>query len=131
MGAWSEASFDNDDAGDWVWDLERAADTSILQEAFLAVAEAGEYPEAPDCSVAVAAAEVVAALRHHPAARLPEEVQVFVSRLGRPPSAALVASALAALKQITTKSELRDLWDESDHREQWYAVMADLESRLR
>jgi hypothetical protein len=129
MGAWAAGSFDNDDAGDWVWEL-ADADTSILQEAFSRVTDCEDYLEAPDCSIGIAAAEVVAALRKRPAPKLPDEVAAFVTRIGTPPSAELVSSALSALKRITTKSELQELWDESDSRAEWHQAVAELESRL-
>jgi len=129
MGAWGEGSFDNDDAADWVWELAEA-DTSILEEAFSRVAECEDYLEATDCVIAIAAAEVVAALRKRPSAELPEEVSAFVTRIGTPPSPELVSSALSALKRIKTKSELQESWDESDSRAEWNQAIAELESRL-
>ena len=131
MGAWAAGSFDNDDAGDWVWELAEAEDTSILEEAFSRVTDADGYLEAPDCSIGIAAAEVVAALRQRPATKPPDEVVAFVNRIGAPPSPALVASALRALERIKTKSELQELWDESDSRVEWRQAVAELEGRLR
>jgi len=131
MGIWAEGSFDNDDAGDWVWELEEAEDVVILEEAFSAIIDNEDDLEAPDCSVAVAAAEVVAALRQHPANNLPKEVQTFVSHLNEQPSEALVTSALAALKRVRTKSELQELWDKSANGEKWRQSISELESRLR
>lgn len=129
MGAWAAGSFDNDDAGDWVWEL-AGADTSLLEAAFSRVTDGEDYLEAPDCSIAIAAAEVVAALRKRPAAELPDEVSAFVTRIGVPPSAGLVSSALRALQRIRTKSELQELWDESESRDEWHQAVAELASRL-
>jgi Domain of unknown function (DUF4259) len=129
MGAWAAGSFDNDDAGNWVWELAEA-ETSILEEVFSRVTDCEDYLEAPDCSIGIAAAEVVAALRKRPATKLPDEVSVFVTRIGAPPPAELVSSALSALKRIKTKSELQELWDESDSRAEWHQAIAELESRL-
>jgi hypothetical protein len=129
MGAWAAGSFDNDDAGDWVWELAEG-DTSILEEAFSRATDCEDYLEAPDCYIGIAAAEVVAALRKHPAANLPDEVSAFVTRMRTPPSAELVSSALGALRRIKTKSELQELWDESDSRAEWHQAIAELESRL-
>ena len=40
MGAWSQVSFDNDDARDWVWgELEDAEGAEPIAEAFAAVWE--------------------------------------------------------------------------------------------
>ncbi len=120
MGAWAAGSFDNDDAGDWVCELPEAEDTYILEEAFSRIIECDGYLEAPDCSVAIAAA-----------LEPPEQVGAFVSRIASPPSPALVGIALRALQRVKTKSELQELWDESDSRAEWHQAVAELEGRLR
>jgi len=131
MGAWAAGSFDNDDAGDWVWELPQAADTSILNDVLSRITEADGYLEAPECCIGIAAAEVVAALRQRPASKLPDEAITFVARMGAAPSPSLVSSALRALDRIKTKSELQELWDESDSRLEWHRAVAELEGRLR
>ena len=124
-------SFDNDYAGDWVWELMDAADTSILEKAFSHITDADGYLEAPDCSIGIAAAEVVAALRHRPTTKPPDEVTAFVTRIGAPPSPTLVSSALRARERIKTKSELQESWDASDSRAEWHQAVAELEWRLK
>jgi Domain of unknown function (DUF4259) len=131
MGAWDAGSFENDNALDWVWDLAEAEDTSILEDAFSRVTECDDYLKASACCTGIAAAEVVAALRKRPALKLPDKVTAFVARIDSPPSAELVASALAALERINTNSELKELWDESESRDKWYQAIAELESRLK
>lgn len=131
MGAWAAGSFDNDDAGGWVLELADAGDVSILAEAFSRVNDCSGYLEAPDCSIGIAAAEVVAALRSRPASQLPDEVAAFVRRIDLASSPELITDALRALERVKTNSELQELWDESDHRDEWYRVIAELESRLR
>jgi hypothetical protein len=68
MGAWDAGSFDNDDAADWLADFCDGPDGERITGALSTVAEmdAGEYLEAPECSVGLAAAEVVAALKGVP-----------------------------------------------------------------
>lgn len=128
MGAWSAESFHNDDARDWVADLERNGLSAVIS-AFGPISEEADYLEAPDCSNAIAAAEVVAALRGKPAKNLPQNVTAWVA--GKPaPNDALVAKARAALELILTKSELRELWEESSEYGHWRASVADLENRL-
>ena len=131
MGAWAAGSFDNDDAGDWVCELPQANDLSILEKAFSRVIECEGDVEAPDCSVAIAAAEVVAALRQRPCVAPPEEVREYVARIATPPAPALVGLALQALEQVKTKSELQQLWEEGDSRTEWQQAVTELEGRLR
>lgn len=61
MGAWGTGSFENDDAADWVAGLD-AISPEELTRILIAAADDPEYLEGPAASVAVAAAEVVAAL---------------------------------------------------------------------
>lgn len=131
MGAWAEGSFDNDDAGDWVWELKEAEDTAVLEEVFSIITDNDDYIEAPDCSIAIAAAEVVAAMKKRPAAKLPPEVQEYVKRIGDQASPDLVTAALAALKRIRIRSELQELWDDSKNSEKWHKAVEELESRLK
>jgi hypothetical protein len=88
------------------------------------------YLQVPECSNAVAAAEVVAALRGRAAAGLPNEVTGYVQRIGAPPPPKLVAAALRALGRIRARSELRSLWAESSSRNDWQQGILELKSRL-
>ena len=63
MGAWGLGNFDNGDALDWVVDLKEPSGLGILEKPLSAVqTKSHGYLEAPECSIALAAAEVVAAL---------------------------------------------------------------------
>jgi hypothetical protein len=130
MGAWGAGSFENDDAMDWVFGLAEGSGDSLLRGALAPFASADDsYLEAPTCSIAIAAAEAVAAARGHPTASLPEEV---VGWLKRKPVVAtdLVVLARAAMDRIVRESELKDLWDESDSAAAWRSTMTDLRGRL-
>jgi hypothetical protein len=129
MGAWSHESFGNDDAMDWVAELE-AEGLPAARAALEAIAELEpNYLEAPVCSSALAAAEVVAALRGRPAPGLPDEVRDWVAANPGLP-ADLVGMAQSAVGAIATKSELRELWEESAHLGMWQAALDDLRARL-
>lgn len=135
MGAWGCDHFANDDAMDWVVDLESASDASILRAAFEPLLDDGEYIEAPDGSVALAAAEVVAALRGKPRAELPPEVVTWVGEFGRFDEPALIEAARKAVRAVSEdaeRSELRQLWDEAlgDDLAEWRREVADLQARL-
>jgi hypothetical protein len=130
MGAWGHGPFENDDAGDWVWELEQSEDFSVVQAALEAATRPGvDYLEAPDCSIAVAAAEVVAATLGQPVAGLPAEVVAWVAARGAA-SPKIVGSARKAIAAIAAKSELRDLWEESDAFDAWSRSVQDLAARL-
>src|SRR2546421_12555394 len=129
MGAWGPGSFDNDDAMDWVSGLRAGSGDKVLRAALAPAASAGDsYLEAPTCSIAVAAAEAVAAVRGRPAASLPEELTGWItSKPAVQPELARVA--MAAVDRIARSSELKDLWDESESADEWRSATGD--PRLR
>jgi len=129
MGAWSHESFGNDDAMDWIAELE-AEGLPAAGGALAAIEQlAPEDREAPICSSALAAAEVVAALRGKPAAGLPDEVRQWVAEHPGDPGA-LTLAARRAVDAIVAQSELRELWEEGDEFETWQAAVAELRARL-
>src|SRR5215218_9260762 len=110
MGAWGLESFENDDAMDWVAELQREG-LPATGGAIQAVIELmDDYLEAPVCSEGLAAAEVLAALRGRPAASLPDEVFEWVRRYPGDPGPELTRNAQLAVDAIVRKSELRELW---------------------
>lgn len=130
MGAWGVGSFENDDAGDWVWQLEEAEDLALVQGALEAAAQADGYLESPTSAEALAAAEVVAALAGHPAPDLPDGVQTWVAAHSGTVSPDLRALALAAVERVATESELQELWAESDEGGAWSNRVEELRGRL-
>ncbi len=135
MGAWGSGPFENDDACDW---LDELADSGVAAlRAALALADDAEYLEAPDGSVIVAAAEVVAQMGvdtdddddDDDDDDAPDELVAFLADCGPPPPA-LVAAARAALDRVTAdESELRELWQDAEGGA-WQAAIDDLKRRL-
>ena len=131
MGAWDTGSFDNDDALDWVAELE-AEGLPAAGGAIEAALEAeGEELDASEASMALAAAEVIAALRGQPALELPEAVRAWLARAPGDPGEELTANARRAVGAVLAGSELAQLWDESGEGAAWRAGVVDLQRRLR
>ena len=129
MGAWGIGSFDNDDAADWVYELEESSGAEAIRTALQAISP-DAYLEAPECSSALAAAEVVAALKGHPLATLPPEIVTWVADSNVEVDDELLSAALMAIHRIETESELRELWQETDDFNAWLATLNDLQLRL-
>ena len=131
MGAWGSGSFENDDASDWVWELEDDNDASVLIEALSDVVDVDpDEVEAPEASNALAAAEIVAAARGRHGVELPGEARAWIGRNAQLVDNRIVALATAAVEKISIDSELKDLWDEAGDAT-WSVVVADLLERLR
>jgi hypothetical protein len=132
MGAWDFGPFDNDDAHDWLYDLEKSSDISVIASVLRKITDIGdEYLEAPDCSSAVAGAEVIAAIRGQPIAKFPDNAKLWVESHCTLDVTNLIPNAIAALQRIRTNSELKELWDESEAAPKWYATIDDLTHRLK
>lgn len=133
MGAWSHEAFGNDDALDWAYGLEAADDLSLIEAALAAALDEDEDDlEAPRATEALAAIELMARLRGHPGEEsCPEVAEDWLARVGRMPPETLVQQALLVLDRVvSTESELRALWEDSDSSADWQASVADLRRRL-
>jgi hypothetical protein len=132
-GAWGFSPFENDDALDWVADLEETSGPQYLADTFLQIDAKAKYIEAPDCSFALAAAEVVAATRGHPTTTIPPEVSRWVKRVQPTVSDDLVAAARSAVATCRDgrNSELRELWQDSKDAKSWLEDTDNLLRRLK
>ena len=130
MGAWGRGPFENDFAADWVYELEAADDFGAVRTALSSVLESTGYLDALYGSIALAAAEVVAAARQQPTSPLPDTVGAWVAEHGSKLSNADVTLALASIDRVLAEdSELRELWHESDEHA-WLTTVEDLRHRL-
>jgi hypothetical protein len=129
VGAWGNGNFENDDAKDWVAELKSIAPADLSKILAQAVDQPA-YLESPSACIALAAAEVVAALGGSPAASVPAEVGAWVKRYPQALTPALKSEALRAAERVRRDSELKDLWMEADGLNEWIGVVKDLQSRL-
>lgn len=128
MGAWGIGTFDNDDAADWLFDLEASSDISVVSAALQLD---GDYIEAPDASAALAAVEIILALMGKPRDGLPDEAGAWVAKHGALDANSLRQPAITALDVIMSeKSELRELWFESDEGDAWLADVTEMRGLL-
>lgn len=113
MGTWGTEVFANDDAMDWIAALEDTDDVSVVESALSAVNDADGYLESPECSAALAAAEVVATILKRPGPDVPSEVFEWIARVGREIPPSLPDAARRAIDRVVADSELLELWEEA------------------
>ena len=132
MGTWGTEVFANDDAMDWIAMLEDTDDIGVVERALGAVNDASGYLEAPDCSIALAAAEVVATILKKPGPDVPSEVFEWIARVGREIPSSLPDDARRAIDRVASDSELLELWDEAGDPGlgEWRATLTELRGRL-
>jgi hypothetical protein len=133
-GAWDTGPFANDDALDWVWELSESNDLSVVETTVRSAANSSGYLEAPTASMAIAAAEVVAALRGNPRSDLPDEVSEWVHAHSVSVEEDLLKVARKAIENTKNKdsSELAQLWMDSEElMDAWLKDLDDLLERLQ
>lgn len=144
MGAWGIGVFENDSALDWVGELissngcsllfstlnkmKQAAKFSVLSRLFKRYNEI--YVVEPDGSEILAAAEVVTCLKGRFNNDLPEELATWIENNKSDEIFKLVDLARSAVKKVKEKSEIKELWQESDEFDEWLTVVQGLEDRL-
>ena len=132
MSVLETGNFGNDEATDWLYDLEETYGAELLAEAFDTIIK-GEFHEQADCCIALAAAEMVAAAKGKPAPDLPDDARKW---LGNQETGdvnkikGLNKKAIAAVKKVQAHSELRDQWEDSDGWHSWNMVVEGLLKRL-
>jgi hypothetical protein len=129
MGGWGAGSFENDDAQDFLGTLHEKQPAD-LQNILSDTADHEGYLEAPGCSVAIAAAEVVATAKGNPPQAVPKQIAEWVSKVEGAPSAEMLDLARRAVERVRNDSELKDLWLEAEGLNEWSTALRDLESRL-
>jgi len=132
MGAWGINTFESDEASDWLDEFCEEPKEDLLFDTFAVINDIGEdYLELTESSAALAAAEVVAALRGKPSSGLPDEAQECVRNFKLKPNNELLVAAQKAIARVQTNSELKELWDESDDAAQWQEMVQNLAERLK
>ena len=129
MGGWGAGSFENDDAQDFLGTLHEKQPAD-LQSLLSHTADHEGYLEAPECSVTIAAAEVVATAKGNPPQAVPKQIAEWVSKVEGAPSAEMLDLARRAVERVRANSELKDLWLEAEGLNEWSAALRDLEARL-
>ena len=127
MGAWGTGNWQNDDALDWIEELQ--TDANAVHAALQAV---GETPilGAGGCCRALAAAEIVTACFGQPGEGLPDEAKAWVAKHATEVPRAFVTTAIGAVTKLDSKSELQVLFDEDGRNAEWHAAVGSLRERL-
>ncbi len=136
MGAWGIGDFENDDAGDWVYALEKSKDKSVLHSALDTVLKNSETIESPECCEALAAAEVIYSGLSSEHSGVSEDIIKWLNKkpgIFKKPiifEASDAKKAIEAISKILNSSELKELWEESDEFEKWQKLENTLIAKL-
>jgi hypothetical protein len=129
-------AFGNDYAQDWAEDLKETSNLDAVENTLdVALEDNGDELEMPFAVEALVAIEVLARLQGKGGARTEDSAAVDDWVDARKPKARLrtdlAEKAGRAIERILSeRSELRELWEESEHYQEWLASVEDLRSRL-
>ncbi len=130
MGAWGIKTFENDDASDWIYDLEKTADLSLIESTLRLSRD--DYLQSPDACNILAAAEVVLALRGKARPGFPEDAASWVSGNSSLDAAPLNDLAISAVEKVLSEeSELNELWQETEDFDDWKNDVLGIKSALQ
>lgn len=132
MGTWDIGIFDNDAALDFVAEVTAANDLSPITAALQEIKSlAGDTIAADIASQCLVAGEIIAALRGNKGS-LPAELATWLTTSAAKTSLTreLQTSTQTAVALVRDRSELRDLWEESDEFTDWVATVENLYQRL-
>jgi len=125
-------TFENDDAQDWIVELQEDGSVDFLVSSLSADEAGGGYLEAPEGARILCAAEVVAAAVSGDRDALPEEAASWLKGQRDFDFARLAPLAKAGVDRVLAEhSELRELWEENaDLFPEWRTSVTRLRSRL-
>jgi hypothetical protein len=138
MGTWATGPFGNDFALDWAEDLHESNDLYFIGDTLDNVLspDNGDYLEAPFGAEGLAAVETLLRLegrggaRDDDSAAIDEWVEVVQGKYKS--RADLLEKAGRVLDLVLSeRSELRELWQDSEHFDAWRATVDEQKARLR
>jgi hypothetical protein len=137
MGTWATGAFGNDFALDWAQDLQESKDLFFIEDTLNNVlsADSAHYLEAPFGAEGLAAIEVLARLYGKPGEQDEDsaEIDAWVAEVSKKAKRRtdLIDKSLRAIEHILSeRSELRELWQDSDEFDNWRASVDDLKARI-
>ena len=134
MGAWSEDTFGNDTACDWISLFLKKPGLGVVREKINAVLSSGDYLHCSEACECLAAIEVIARLQENWGIRdsYSEDLDQWVEANPSTVPDDLMRAAEAAIERILApQSELSELWDDGGRSEKWHEAVDDLRERIR
>ncbi len=148
MGTWGNKAFANDDAADWIINLESTSGTRLLNGPIrralfiskihhsLPIIQKNKLFQIANYILAsgattYAAAETIAALGRRPCTDFPSESLIWVEANQHYFNKRMAKRAYVAMRFIRNHSELRSLYEDSDSLAEWLEGVDDLLRRLQ
>ena len=132
MGDWGYGPFDNDDAADWIYEVEASDGLGAVRTKLTQVLDVEDELESPYAYEGLAAAEILAIAIGHGSSAVTRTFSAWISRLDERPTNVDLALALAVIDRITGHdSELMNCWIEESTKDEWLGYVDGMRRRLR
>ena len=129
MGTWSTSPFDNDDAADFLLELETDPSWAVVRSAFMDVLDNEDYVELPDGARACAAAALITVATGKCDVSA-QDVYMMLEEMGPVPDG-LADLGKQAMKRVRTgDSEIRELYLDSGGYVEWLETVQAIEASL-
>ena len=132
MEIWGISAFENDAAQDWLADFGEN-DFRLIDRTLAGIAALLEVDEldAVEAGEVLAAAECVAAAAGVPATKIPDDLQHWLdANSPMQVKSEYVIMAQKAVARVLANSELKEIWQQTEHFQVWKTAVSDLQSRL-
>ncbi len=130
MTDWGPGIYENDDAMDWIYDLLDSGGLSRVRHALDVIEQDGaEDVDAADCRIALAAADLVAALDGDINPNLPPEAEEWLALVTKSASN-LRSKAELVVRDILDTSPLKAIYKTNGKYAEWKEVIDGLLKRL-
>jgi len=129
MGAWSENTFGNDAACDWIGSFLNNPGLGAVREAIDAVISSEDYLDSDEACDCLAACEVIARLQGRWGVRDPysEDLDKWIEANPMTVPDDLKEAADSAIERILApNSELPELWDDGGRNDKWHEAIDEL-----
>ena len=119
MGSWSSKPFGNDTACDWMYQLEKCPNGTLIINTLEKIQQNKNDLTSSDCEEIIAAATVVMAASKREIRGVPQEVKQWINERGYVPNLETISLSIESVSQIVEESELLDLWSEDGNPKSW------------
>lgn len=131
MGAWGIGNFENDSAGDWLYEFGESPTKEFLEKTLDTVFKE-EYLESDIASEVLASIESITLIMGNSKEDEEELENIDFDTLKNDFDTALFDKSIKCIDRILEKenNELYELWEESESFEDWKNVVLDLKNRV-
>lgn len=132
MGTWGITTFEDDEALDWLSELDSIDDASLLEESIQPDEYDMTFLDAGEAARILCAAEIIAGIVAFPSVYLPEEAKDWIRAHKDLNVSSLVPLATTMIDRVLSdESELNELWQENEEDyPKWKKMLLDLKKRL-